>query len=642
MADSVLPRKMFDSEPVLLRTLKRDSETLQQTSSHFLDIYQRFRIHMAHENHKTDLKGTKILIVDPSSAGPQLPGVTYYSIEATHSGMCKFDGPSAPGYRTVSTALREWVADSPRVIPIRWEAEEEERVLRAAAEDAVRARLSRRPLRVSCDDAEDGSDGQLVPLHQASLVETAQSTLASAPLPLLPGSPPARDEHEPLFIRPDMFRPNSFFVGREDELRGLHDMLMDSKRRSEGTSAVLIQCLPGGGKTHVARQYVFQHREDYPGGVYWVRAKSRPELEYGFLRIARSEICRGLVDAGDEEALRDSKTMVQRVRRRLSARSDWLMVLDGVQFDTPGLHEFIPDAKNTSLIYTSTERAVTGNFRFDNPQVMELGLLTGPQAQDLLLTEMEKKRPWSADDQAMALELVQLMGRLPLMVHVAAQHMKATRVPLARYLKSYRARPKAGGLPAYRAVRDQLENRGHTASLNLMSLLVFFDQHLPVEILTLGLPALDKVTPVKTYDARQCKSSIDNTLKILIAFALVGRSESDDLSPTSSRSSKRSFDKQADHLDLLRVHSVVQAFFIDTLHDARQLDFWLGRATAVWCRSYDEADRRIQEGPRVGLPDDYRRFAIHGQKLSQNLARFERRAARSARWIRLGTETWRR
>jgi hypothetical protein len=264
-------------------------------------------------------------------------------------------------------------------------------------------------------------------------------------------------------------------------------MLLDRKRRSEGTSAVLIQCLPGGGKTHLARQYVFQHRDDYPGGVYWVRAKSRHELEYWFWRIARNEALRGLVDQRDVRELRDPRKIVQVVRRWLNAQAEWLVVFDGVQFDTPGLSEFIPDARNTSLIYTSTERAVTGDPRFDNPQVMELGLLTGQQAQDLLLLEMERRRPWSVEDRAMALELVGLMGRLPLMIHVAARHLKETREPLARYLKSYRSRPKAGDLPAYKAVREQLENRGENAALNLMSLLVFFDQHIPVEMLSLGM-----------------------------------------------------------------------------------------------------------------------------------------------------------
>jgi hypothetical protein len=59
MSDMVVPKKFFDSEPILLKTLKKNSETLQNINSHFLDIYQRFKIYMAHENHKTDIKGSK-------------------------------------------------------------------------------------------------------------------------------------------------------------------------------------------------------------------------------------------------------------------------------------------------------------------------------------------------------------------------------------------------------------------------------------------------------------------------------------------------------------------------------------------------------------------------------------------------------
>lgn len=59
MADSVVPKRFFESESVLLRTLKKDNESLVEINDHFMDIFQRFRIHMAHENHKTDIKGTK-------------------------------------------------------------------------------------------------------------------------------------------------------------------------------------------------------------------------------------------------------------------------------------------------------------------------------------------------------------------------------------------------------------------------------------------------------------------------------------------------------------------------------------------------------------------------------------------------------
>jgi hypothetical protein len=73
----------------------------------------------------------RALVVDAESASPQLPGVTYYGIEATHSGMAKFGSASAPGYRTISTAIREWVREAPPVIEIRWAIEEEDRQARA-------------------------------------------------------------------------------------------------------------------------------------------------------------------------------------------------------------------------------------------------------------------------------------------------------------------------------------------------------------------------------------------------------------------------------------------------------------------------------------------------------------------------------
>ncbi|KAG5922967.1 hypothetical protein E4U42_005083 [Claviceps africana] len=130
MADAIMPRRFFESESVLLKTLKKENETLANINNHFLDIYQRFRIHMVHENHKTDIKGTKITVVEAGSASPQLPGVTYYGVEASHSQMCKFAGPNAPGFRALSTDIREWVREAPATVAARWLVEEQEKAFR--------------------------------------------------------------------------------------------------------------------------------------------------------------------------------------------------------------------------------------------------------------------------------------------------------------------------------------------------------------------------------------------------------------------------------------------------------------------------------------------------------------------------------
>ncbi|PKK51844.1 hypothetical protein CI102_5881 [Trichoderma harzianum] len=122
-----IPRSIFQSESALLKTLKRDNERLREINNQFLNIYERFKIHMVHENHKTDLKITRALVVDGPSAGNPLPGATYYGIEATHSNMCKFKDINAPGYLIISTAIRDWVGDSTEVIKNRWDNEKEDR-----------------------------------------------------------------------------------------------------------------------------------------------------------------------------------------------------------------------------------------------------------------------------------------------------------------------------------------------------------------------------------------------------------------------------------------------------------------------------------------------------------------------------------
>ncbi|KAK7745916.1 hypothetical protein SLS53_002635 [Cytospora paraplurivora] len=510
-----IPRKFFDSEPILIETLRKDNETLDNINMNFLNIYQRFKIHMVHENQKTDLKGTKSLIVDAKSAAPRLPGVTSYGIEADHSGMCKFESIDAPGYRLVSSAIVEWAQEAPDFISVRWNVEDEDRRVRAQLEINERAR--------------------------------------------------------PFLTAP-------------------------------------------GGSAQIA------------GGIFWLRATSIQELDGEFWRVARTAAIRELVDDMDDHELRDHSKIVDIVRRWFNGLEGWLMVLDGIMFDTPGVERFVPDAVNSSLILTSTDPAASGDHHFNNPQLLHLPLLAVDEAQELLLLETEKRKPWSQEDQRQATELVQVLGRLPLMIHVTAQHLKASQEPLATFLKRYRNKPKVGKVPAYDYVLEQLHARGATAAINVMSILVFFDQDIPVEMMAMGLRALGRELPYKTRNAAaHGRPSLSNTLRVLIAFALVDRTESQDVSPVSSQSSKRSLDLPSESLDSLRTHNIIQRYFIEWLVGKKQHAFWLERAVQVFFRSYSEADRRIKENPKVGLPDDYRRFYVHGKRLVEHLVKYERR-----------------
>lgn len=123
MVQTLVPKKVMDSESQLVKTLQTNNETLQNINLHFLDIYQRFKICMVHESVKTDLKGTRMFIVDQLSASPLLPDVQYFGIEASHSGMCKFESKNSPGYLNVSATIKGWVEESPQVIQARLDME---------------------------------------------------------------------------------------------------------------------------------------------------------------------------------------------------------------------------------------------------------------------------------------------------------------------------------------------------------------------------------------------------------------------------------------------------------------------------------------------------------------------------------------
>ncbi|KAG7146598.1 hypothetical protein HYQ46_004606 [Verticillium longisporum] len=197
-----------------------------------------------------------------------------------------------------------------------------------------------------------------------------------------------------LFITPSHFHPDTVFVGRDKELAGLHTMLLDEHRRSLGTSAVVVQGMSGIGKSALGKQYIFNHKSHYPGGIYWIRASTLQEMEDDFWHIAKNDAIRQMIDHRSELDLRDPKKMVDVVRSWFNKLEGWLIIFDGIRFDDPtAISHFVPDNKNTSIVFTSTERPVAGSHLLNNPTILELGLLSVSESQELLLGELGKHKP---------------------------------------------------------------------------------------------------------------------------------------------------------------------------------------------------------------------------------------------------------
>ena len=122
--------------------------------------------------------------------------------------------------------------------------------------------------------------------------------------------------------------------------------------------------------------------------------------------------------------------------------------------------------------------------------------------------------------------------------------------------------------------------------------------------------------------------SLNNTFTVLNRFALIERNEQD-LNLQSSQTSQRSREMLADNIDVVRIHSVVQGFFADSLHTDKNLATyfkWLAAAVHLFCCSYDTAGVQISLKTNTGLVEDYRLYEIHGIRLREHCTKHEKKS----------------
>ena len=120
ICSAVLPKRIMETSSQLITSLRTNNETLQNINVLFADMLPRFHIYFFHETRSTDVKGTRQVIVDESSASPPVEGVERMGIEADHISMCKFEDESAPGYEVVAEALQRYSEESLTLIRERW------------------------------------------------------------------------------------------------------------------------------------------------------------------------------------------------------------------------------------------------------------------------------------------------------------------------------------------------------------------------------------------------------------------------------------------------------------------------------------------------------------------------------------------
>ncbi|KAJ0426152.1 hypothetical protein BJY00DRAFT_323622 [Aspergillus carlsbadensis] len=654
---AVMPRKFMESSPQLVKALKTNNETLQNINSLFTDMIPRFHVYFFHETLSTDVKGTREVIVDESSAAPYADGVERMGIEATHSHMCKFDDENAPGYETVAEALLRYSRDAPATIQERWREEEKTRMI-------IRTQKAREIF----GDASVNPVKYLPPPPDkppSPVSDMAKDMANSTDLSL------SRSwQREPLWVVPSGFHRNATFFGMTKQLETLHTRLFKAKKRAEHLTAVLIAGVPGSGKSHLARQYVWTHRDDYPGGIFWVDAKSRQSTYKCFWDIAQAAT---LTD-GEEFQSADTKSSskyVDAVRQWLQSRQEWLLVFDGVSFnhddDINHFKQFLPFRERCSIIYTSVDKTLRKKQRLYEPYCLQVLPLEIEDACKLLFKDLGIKRP-TKEQVRKATEVVTHYECLPLAIHAISHRLSATDKPIEKYhINSHLIDEKLA--EPFLSIMYDLYWGEHFPALNLINLLSFLGHQVPVGLITLGKSFLEAWNiEVFTSSRHGERGDLDTTLGILIRYGLIERTSDQYplLQTPSPRSEKYALDPKAVMPDLsesqtesslegffttyhssgvsdiIKIHSVVQGFCRDELKimdkeirnqpessqaNAGFYDSWLVVATRLFCTSFENAKCRMDRVDDCGSVKDYREYETHASQLMKNYPKRNRATA---------------
>jgi WD40 repeat protein len=208
------------------------------------------------------------------------------------------------------------------------------------------------------------------------------------------------------------FSRNRDFVGREDELEQLHQVLTCKGNSSASARSVGLTGVDGIGKTQLAIEYVYKHEKSYPGGVFWINAT---EFRHSSLARLGKCLCSDVADHPQEEQVRE---FVNYVRKQKS-----LLILDDLINPTilnqPKYRQMIPPDSSCRILFT------TLCLDLDDFQSIQVTALPEGMTLKLLLHHHRHKpilNP-SHPEHKKAQAICDILGRLPLALNIAGAHL---------------------------------------------------------------------------------------------------------------------------------------------------------------------------------------------------------------------------
>src|SRR5437660_967979 len=364
------------------------------------------------------------------------------------------------------------------------------------------------------------------------------------------------------------FQRNPFFMGRDDVLHQLHDILNKEHMGVHHRSCAL-NGLSGIGKTQVALEYAYRYADNYTG-VFWLTAETPGSLLSSLIAIA------DILNLPEKQEQQQDR-IIAAVIRWLNNHGDWLLIFDNVE-DIELVKNVLPSARRGYLLFTSRRQSLglTLHTLTLAPMAPEEGvrfLLHRAK----LLDRMTPLDHLSLTEHALAEEIVNMMGGLPLALDQAGAYIESTQCSLSDYLALLRSSHlrllnvhdvHANHLPVMRSfelIFEQLERSSPFATALITVCSYLAPEAIPETFFVEGASSLGPIFEQMAADPFEFHAAI----KALLDYSLVQRNT---------------------HTHILSLHRLVQAVLKGRLSEDAQRE-WAKRVRVTICRLFpsDEA-----------------------------------------------------
>jgi tetratricopeptide (TPR) repeat protein len=401
------------------------------------------------------------------------------------------------------------------------------------------------------------------------------------------------------------YQRNPYFTGQEAILIHLHNQF----RVDGSTASTRIQAisgLGGIGKTQLALEYAYRHRNEYQT-VLWANADARESLVSEYVALAT------FLELPEREA-QDQGMIVEAVKYWLDTHDRWLLILDNAD-DVAMARDFLPQARKGHILLTtraSAQGTVAWGIGVDPMEETEAALFLLQRAR--VLTPNAALDQATAADRTTAGAIVQALDGLPLALDQAGAYIEETGCGLLGYLERYRARrtvllQRRGNLvtdhpepvaKTWSLSFQRIEQTSPAASDLLRFCAVLHPDAIPEELITEGASELGLTLQPLAGDLM----ALDEVMEALRAYSLLRRNPG---------------------ANTLTIHRLVQAVLRDGMHEDQRRQ-WIERATGALVHIFPDPGE-VAQWPLC------QRFILHAQACAALITEWDISSSEAARLL---------